>query len=136
MVAISFSVFKDKILNSTKTQTIRPFNPKRYEQIKKIGKLQLYWKQRTKECRLLKEVELEDIFVIAFTGKENYIGIYEVDGTDIHFVRYATEEEVKEIVRRDGFKNFLEMYNWFAKKYKSSEYSGLFGMYFMVIRWK
>ena len=68
MVAISFNyrAFSDMILRGDKDQTIRPYNPERYEQIKRIGKLQLYWKQRTKECFKIADAELTEIFKIKF----------------------------------------------------------------------
>ena len=68
MVAVSFSVpkLKEMILNGTKKQTIRLANKKWcrvYDtMLEKSIKLQLYWKQRTKECEKLMEVNLISMY--------------------------------------------------------------------------
>ena len=47
MPALSFKVFKEKLLSGEKRQTIRPIRKRSF----KVGdKLVLYWKQRTKKC--------------------------------------------------------------------------------------
>ncbi len=131
MVAISFSVFKEKILDGTKTQTIRRYKPQRYEQLKKKGALQLYWKQRTKECELLMRVGLQELFIIKFTYRKENFAFYTYEDGAFHFDRYATPTESKEIITRDGFRNVRELFRWFFEHYGPEMNS----TYFMVIRW-
>ena len=132
MVAISFSVFKDKILSGEKTQTTRPWNQKRYEQIKRIRKLQLYWHQRRKDSELLKEVDLEDIFAIGFSNDAYHFLIFRIfeDGS-LSVLRRTLPHEAGEIVYRDGFSSFNEMKNWFFERYGPK----MNDMPFMVVRW-
>lgn len=96
MVAISFSVFKDKILDGTKTQTIRPYTKQRYKALQKCDTLQLYWRQRTKDCELLRVARKESVFLIEFSNLLDWS---------------------EELARRDGFGDFAEMLAWFFKKY-------------------
>ena len=128
MVAISFSVdgFVEKIRSGAKDQTIRPFNQRRYEQIKRIKKLQLYWKQRAKECFKIADAEVTEIFKIRF---KNLIQIW--DENKQEWVQ-ATTEQIEEIVRRDGFESGWELYNVLYNTYGENIHE----MDFMVIRWK
>ena len=128
MVAISFSVdgFVEKIRNGAKDQTIRPFNAKRYEQIKRIKKLQLYWKQRTKECFKIADAELTEIFKIRF---KNLIQIWDEDKQKW---AQATTEQIGEIIKRDGFEDGWQLYNVLYNTYGEKMHE----MEFMVIRWK
>jgi hypothetical protein len=119
MVAISFSIFKDKLLSGEKTQTIRPYNEKRFNQIKRIGKLQIYWKQRSKECEKLFDAELTEIFKLP-SFKELY---------EHH---YVPVKDLQELAQRDGFECFHSMLYWFRRKYGEK----FWDMEFMVIRWK
>ena len=96
MVAISFSVFKEKIIDDTKKQTIR--QPRKHP-IKVDDKLQLYWKLRTKETELLKEVICREIIHIEFG--------------DISFDDGISKD--------DGFDNCFEMRNFFYSKYPKIE---------------
>lgn len=66
MVAINFTTGYDGLMNATKRQTIRLYNPKRYEQIKRLKKLQIFWKQRTPECKKLFDAHLVDIMPFKF----------------------------------------------------------------------
>ena len=52
MPLLGFTKFKEKILDGTKTQTIRK---PRKRSIKVGDKLYIYWKLRTKDCMLLGE---------------------------------------------------------------------------------
>ena len=138
MVAISFSVFKDKILTGKKTQTIRPYSERRYNQIKKKGILQLYWKQRTKESELLKEVKLESIDIIRLYApihstyfdskgyKVGYIHIWNGDRWE-----KTDDRDMILTVKRDGFETVEEMYRWFYDRYGEKVYN----IVFMRIRW-
>jgi len=126
MVAISFSEFKDKLLSGEKTQTIRPYTKHRYNQIKNAKKLQMYWKQRTKESEKLFDAELEDIFLIKFFHVVTDILILYPKGVTL------TDREIETLVRRDGFASKKELIKWFYRKYGNR----LFRNYFMVIRFR
>ena len=133
MVAIGFTVFKDKILTGEKTQTIRPYSERRWKTILKNKKLQLYWKLRTKECEFLKEVNLKEMFKIRFEIKWlrlytlGYYTVFKEDGK----WREMEEEEMEDLARRDGFESFKALVEWFKGKYGV----GIFTQDFMVIRW-
>jgi len=132
MVAISFSLkeeFPEMIRQGTKDQTIRPFNKRRFEQIKRIRKLQLYWKQRTKECYKIADAWATEIFKIRFEqlfwdGKY-HICMYNEEKGEYYPVSY---DQQREITKRDGLTE-IEFFNLFHKKYGDIE-----EMEFMVIR--
>lgn len=134
MVAIGFTVFKDKILNCEKTQTIRPYSRKRWVSILNNKKLQLYWKLRTKNTEFLREVTVTDLFKIIFSTLYDDLGhecwtIYRFDGQKW---REMTREEIEELARRDGFNSMYDMLLWFKDRYGDA----LWGKEFMVIRWR
>lgn len=113
MVAINFSVFKDKILNGSKRQTIRLLNKKWCRVFDKTElcytvMLQLYWRQRSKESELLMEIELRSLF----PKKLNQI----------------TEKEAFD----DGFKSLEELWVWFKKTYPKIDFEK---EYLMIIKW-
>ena len=58
MPLLGFTVLKDKIVNGTKTQTIRV--PRKHP-LKTGDKLFVYWKPRTKQCEKLGESEILSI---------------------------------------------------------------------------
>lgn len=107
MVAISFSVFKEKIIDDTKKQTIR--RPRKHP-INVGDKLQLYWKLRTKETELLKEVICKEVISI-----------------DIYDILF---DEV--IAKNDGFDNAFQMRDFFY-----SHYSDILDKHidFVIIKW-
>jgi len=131
MVAISFSKspsFPQMIWNGTKDQTIRPYNAERYEQIKRIKELQLYWRQRTKECYKIADAELTDIFRIKF-DRENMVSILRDDQINDYYIP-LTPMEIQELVSRDGFISFWDLWDALEETYGDIE-----SMEFMVIRW-
>jgi hypothetical protein len=105
MPLLGFSVFKDKILNGEKRQTIRkarkiPIN---------IGDtLYLYWKLRTKQCELLKVVKCTESLRVKFS-------------------EFCDDENV---ARKDGFESAAQMREWFEKHYDPKPRD-----LFDVIRW-
>lgn len=104
MVAINFSVFKDKILNGTKRQTIRLLNIKWGKVIAKMDlghkvNLQLYWKQRSKECEKLKDVPLNVIY---------------------H--QFLHEIRVEQALD-DGFDSLTDLIIWFARTYPKIDFN-------------
>ena len=133
MVAISFTVFKEKIISGEKKQTIRPYSKKRWNSLLKNRKLQLYWKLRTKEAEFLKEVELKELFKIAFRtyfddlGHECVTILKEENGT----WRELDSGGQEDLALRDGFDGLWDLMEWFYKKYGEDMYK----RDFMVIRW-
>ena len=138
MVAISFSEkrFVDLIRQGKKDQTIRPYNEQRFDQIKRIKKLQLYYKQRTKECFKIADAELTEIFKIRLY-EQSFLVMYGMPLRRLMifnngwFNRASIKDEL-EIIERDGFNNIDEFYNFFYEKYGDK----LYEMEFMVIRWR
>lgn len=67
MVAISFSVKKQEIIEGKKTHTFRVINTvQRYRQLCKSLKVSLYWKMRSKESEYLFDVRIINIRVVRF----------------------------------------------------------------------
>lgn len=66
MVAISFTFPPAEYLipAGMKISTIRRRNLEKEGMMKRIGELQLFWKQRTPECKLLAHVQLKELKVI------------------------------------------------------------------------
>ena len=121
MVSISFTVFKDKILDGSKRQTIRPLRKRPF----KVGdKLQLYWHQRQKDCELLREETCKETFLIAFKGNV-VIRIKEPQlNTVLGFLEWV------DLAKRDGFQGISELMMWFQ-----FQYPRLDSMTFQVVRW-
>ena len=148
MVAIGFTVFKEKILSGEKTQTIRPYSEKRWLSILRNKKLQLYWKLRTKNTEFLKEVVAVELFKIMFLEDWDDLGhkVIIVKRTDNAFSapredflfnrserwRDMSVDEIKEMARRDGFDDEFQMFKWFENKYGKD----IWGKELMVIRWR
>jgi hypothetical protein len=110
---LSFSVFKEKILDGTKSQTIRPYNEFQWKRFCNAKKYQLYWHNPRNGGKLIKEVEpSEKPFIFSFWKEEP---------TD--FI---------EIAMRDGFETQLQMHAWFYHKYGED----MFTKKFMILRWK
>lgn len=115
MVAISFSKFKEKLLNGEKRQTIRKHNPERIEQMKRLG-IQIYWKQRSaNNSEKLFDAKLTDHFKLRFVE----------DATRYPFFLFRdhgpwaapTDEFMDELAQKDGFKDYKEMVLWFKDEY-------------------
>ncbi len=125
MPALSFSVFREKILSGEKTQTIRVLRKRPFQ----VGdKLYLYWHQRSKDCEKLGEVICTEAFRIWFVVGWKYIGIFvRVERGD-----YAplSRQEMDYLARRDGFTDVEEMVAWFRKTYRYIN-----DLKFQVIRW-
>ena len=128
MVAISFSKkrFVELIQQGIKDQTIRPYNPKRFEIIKRKKRLQLYYKQRTKECFKIADAELTEIFKIRF---KNLIEIWNEEKQEW---TQAKTKDIEEIIKRDGFESGWELYSTLYSMYGEKMHD----MEFMVIRFK
>ncbi|OLS23268.1 MAG: hypothetical protein HeimC3_26090 [Candidatus Heimdallarchaeota archaeon LC_3] len=130
MVAINFTVFIDKIRNGTKKQTIRKWNSDRVKQMRDKKILQLYTGMRTKECKLLEEVELEEILQLLIKPNDQWLFDLEIYYYLKHkWVTLSPEDEL-ELIKLDGFENRDSFFNWFNKRYN------LKTDLFAVIRWK
>lgn len=88
--ALSFSVFKDKLLSGEKCQTIRKIGKR---SINVGDKLVVYWKQRSKHNELL--------------------GVTECIWTRTTLLKDVTYEEAIQ----DGFDGILALWGWFNKHY-------------------
>ncbi len=143
MVAISFSVFKDKLLDGTKTQTIRWLDLPRIEQMQRLG-IQIYWKQRTKNSEKLFDAKLKSIRVIQFSsnGYPKYIADVPDYSAPMPIQGYKTRplsmSEQDVFARKDGFSNANEMAQWFLDRYGNALTVGWSGLpvYFMVVEWE
>ena len=130
MVAISFSVFKDKILSGEKRQTIRIYSEKRYNQIMRIRTLQLYWHQRSRDSELLREEIAVELFRMRFIEEGDEIGLETMDAYGEFEV--AKENEREHIAQADGFSSWAELVQWFINRYGRDK---LLKTDYMVIRW-
>lgn len=90
MPLLGFTKLKNKLLDGSKTQTIR--KPRKHP-IKVGDKLYVYWKLRTKECEKLGE---------AIITKIEHKSIYEL-----------TEEDAI----KDGFENRYDLIQWVMENY-------------------
>ena len=126
MPLIGFTVFKEKILNGTKRQTIRKL---RKRPIQEGDMLHLYWKLRTKQCEKLGISPCIEHFLINIQSE------YWVGRQRMRILKFENDEyipmfykETLDIAVRDGFKDDVEMLLWFAERYPLPET-------FEVIRW-
>ena len=155
MTALSFKVFKDKILSGEKTQTIRPI---RVKPIKAGDRLSIYWKQRVPkkfECyKCLSVSKGHDGTMCPNCKKYNLI---QIDGSEKLFDAVCTDTflmdfsqitlkskgyfimgkdglkigNLDKLAKLDGFKNYEEMIKWFSENYDLSKPKN-----FTVIRWE
>lgn len=95
MPLLGFTVLKDKLLDGSKTQTIRL---PRKRPLKVGDKLLIYWKLRTKQCKKIGESKILTIERKRFKD--------------------LTEEDA----RRDGFSTLKELREALLKKHKDALY--------------
>lgn len=130
--ALSFSDFKNEVRSGGKRQTIRLLRKKPIQ----VGDaLYLYWKQRTKECELLRKEVCTEAFMIQMQFFEDWLDsgkpIWRVDRTLLDMSSLTlTDWQVEELAKQDGFQNALEMMRWFSKKH-----GDLNNKKFQIIRW-
>lgn len=104
MAGISFSVFKDKILDGSKRQTIRGI---RKHPIKEGETLYLWWKQQSAaQCEKLGEAKCIKIAPIKLTKD----GVFSPDIS----IRYY---HIDLFAQDDGFNDYVEMAEYFDKHY-------------------
>ena len=132
MPVIGFTVFKEKLLDGSKRQTIRLV---RKYPIKVGDTLYLYWKLRTKQCEFIRKVICTETFPIQIQFFEEWLdsgkSIWRVDkilpnGTILTLMDFKVEE----LAQQDGFENALEMMRLISKMY-----GDLRNKTFQVIRW-
>lgn len=136
MPLLGFTVFKNKILDGTKTQTIRKI---RKHKIKLGDHLYIYWHLRQKDCVKLGDATCRDVFTIRieqvyWLGKQrlkiDYFNLHpnKEDERWVDLWTPFTEDAIEQIARLDGFLNSYEMLQFFSKHYKLPEA-------FQLIRW-
>lgn len=105
--------FIDKILSGEKRQTIRA---KRKYPIKVNDKLQLYTGLRTKYCNKIMDAICSSVLDIEIKS----------DGTIFINGILITDESYNILAVADGFKNYVEMYNWLCKNHnlKNENFTG------------
>lgn len=125
---VNFTVFIDKILSGEKRQTIRRAGFK-WKSVKVGDKLTLYTGLRTKQCRKLGEAVVESVGKVVFY-RAGLIAVVTRYGENWLTEFWLTEDEVDELVRRDGFGDVHDFWKFFDAHYPKRP----IGM--NVIRWK
>ena len=142
MALLGFTVFKDKLLDGSKRQTIRKL---RKRPIKVGDRLHLYWHLRRKDCEKLeesffalqREITCTETFFITMQFDPNFLNsgkpVWRIDRYENPSLsgdfRTLFDHEVEDLARRDGFDNALQMMRWFYVRYP------LYSTIFQVIRW-
>jgi hypothetical protein len=126
MPLISFSVFKEKIKDGTKKQTIRKL---RKYPIKKYDLLYMWWKSRTPQREKLGLTTCTEEFLIKMSIIDNgfnvYMSVWKVGET-----QELSCEERAELAELDGFDSITGMVEWFYKTHGEMNQEC-----FQVIRW-
>lgn len=120
MVSISFTMFKEKLIDGSKRTTIRRLDIIKIEQMKKLG-IQVYWRLRTKETEKLFDAKLVSVRVIQFDP----VGYPIREAVDPDLTKpfppegYKTRRiyGVEALARADGFVNADEMALFFRVTY-------------------
>lgn len=123
MVAISFSGLLDGVMSGRKQHTIRRYNQKRTEQMARLG-LQMFWKQRTPQCRKLFDsrfvlgqlIEFDKNWWPYWAGMV-YPEIFRIEGRYWPPPRKMTKDEANTLAVKDGFRNVEEMQARFREMY-------------------
>lgn len=106
MALIGFTVFKEKVLDGTKAQTIRA---PRKRPIRVGEPLHLYWHLRCSDCELLKVARCTEVFTL----------------------KWGQMKDDLDLARRDGFDDLDSFRRWFARWYDPDDETE-----FLVIRWE
>jgi hypothetical protein len=132
---LSFSVFREKIENGEKCQTIRIYSPGQYKRFlncwkkrETSGRYNLFWHNpRNGGIRIKDAVPSDRPFLITFHG-----GSYPPFVRIVSHLKQANNPGWhEELAKRDGFETSREMWGWFEKKYGHEMYQSKF----MVLRW-
>lgn len=108
MVAVGFTVLKERIQVGEKTQTIRRASP-HWLKVQPGMTLHLFWKLRTPECERLGEGDC--------TYRSDPIQFQDFD---------------HDLAIRDGFDSLEEMQTWFRSTYKKQAET----QEYVVLRWR
>ena len=122
MALLGFTVYKEKILDGSKRQTIRKL---RKHPILVGDKLYLYWKLRTKDCEKLGEAVCKETFTILF----KMYGLTIIK-CGYGLGQFMNGEDACDLTRRDGFESLQEMFDWLKTNHHDFETK-----IFQVIRW-
>lgn len=130
---LSFSVFKEKILDGTKTQTIRRYSEFQYKRFCNAKKYQLYWGNPRNGGELIREVVPSIVpQIVHFERINDTTLLWPEDlyhGGDILF--NDMHGDINTLAQLDGFKDHKEMFTWFYERYGAD----LLSKKFMVLRW-
>jgi len=127
MPLLGFTVFKEKILNETKRQTIRKL---RKRPIQEGDILHLYWKLRTKQCEKLGHAFCVEEYRISMSIDNGELCVLRYPGCFGAGITRLKFKELWKLAVDDGFESIEEMKKWFKKTH-----SNLDGETFQVIRW-
>lgn len=106
MPAYSFkSYFVEPIKKKSKQQTIRS---KRKHQAKPGDRLYLYYGMRTKFCMKIGEADCKAVYDIDITHDGRVL----MDGMEL------TASQKEHLAKKDGFKNFVSMLNWWQRTHE------------------
>ena len=139
---LSFSVFREKIENGEKCQTIRKYSPGQYQRFlncwkkrETTGRYNLFWHNPRNGGTRIKDAIPSDIpFIIQFCQHESFVGKdnrfrYVIDS----IINTETGESIPSytLAQMDGFDDSIQMWDWFEKEHGKEMYQSKF----MVIRW-
>jgi len=138
MPLLGFTMFRDKILDGSKCQTIR--------KLRKISillgdRLYLYWKLRTKQCEKLGETVCTESFFIAIirhgSAYSTYGDCWEIHRFNSHPSQASQsykldEAELLDLAMRDGFVSTKDLVQIIVRMHRIPPNSRTF---FQVIRW-
>lgn len=139
--------FASKVLDGTKTQTIRKVSSSPKAHVPKVGEtLYLYTGLRTKYCQHLKDAVCTDTFPLSLAYYPDHYGkpawrieVPMVKGKEF-FAEVAgravlSDSRCDYLAVKDGFKDAAEMMAWFYKEHKDLLNPSDLKFNFRVIRW-
>lgn len=126
MPLLGFTVFKEKVKEGTKKQTIRKL---RKHPIKEGNKLYLYWHTRQKDCEKLGEAICSESYKISMSIDQGNLCVLREGTLGAGWCRLSYDEMYR-LALDDGFAGVADMAMWFKKTH-----SNLDGEAFQVIRW-
>ena len=127
MPLLGFTIFKAKILDGSKTQTIRKL---RKHQIKEGDKLYLYWHPRQKDCEKLGEAVCIEEYKISLSVDQGQLCVIRLH-SGLGNSQRLPYFKVLILANDDGFQTVEDMKNWFL-----NTHSSLGGEIFQVIKWR
>jgi len=135
---ISFSVFRDKIENGEKCQTIRKYSPGQYQRFlncwkkrETTGRYNLFWHNPRNGGTRIKDVVPSDKPALMHFEKHHGVVGFGADSESDDSIIYPERECSNDLAIRDGFNGHDEMVSWFLKEYGEELYQSKF----IVIRW-